>query len=269
MICTHNSSPMSGTASPSVTQNLLAAARRPVDERTRRRAVLHWLDWIGCVAAGTRSPVGQVLRGLRATKPAAAGRMPAVPSLLGPAPDEWTATLLDAGPANVEEMDDMHRQAILHPGPVVIPALAGLARRGLPRRTVLDALVRGYEMTIRVGRGVGPRHYFHWHNTATAGAFGAAAACADAMGLPPGGRGLGAGQCRHPGRRAVAGAPGAGDVQAVAHRPCGLGRPQRRAAGGGRVHRPAAHPGGRARLLRGDVRRRRPGRRDARRLPTG
>lgn len=77
----------------------------------------------------------------------------------------------------------MHRQAILHPGPVVIPALAGLARRGLPRRTVLDALVRGYEMTIRVGRGVGPRHYFHWHNTATAGTFGAAAACADALGL--------------------------------------------------------------------------------------
>ncbi len=168
--------------SASVTQTLLAAARRPVDDRTRRRAVLHWLDWIGCVAAGARSPVGRVLRDLRSPHVAAAGT-PTAASLLGPAHDDWTATLLDAGPANVEEMDDMHRQAILHPGPVVIPALAGLARRGLPRRTVLDALVRGYEMTIRVGRGVGPRHYFHWHNTATAGTFGAAAACADALGL--------------------------------------------------------------------------------------
>jgi len=184
MICPHNCSHMSGPASPSVTQTLLGAARRPVDDRARRRAVLHWLDWIGCVAAGARAPVGQVLRGLRASPGAAVGA-PTALSLLGSAPDEWTATLLDAGPANVEEMDDMHRQAILHPGPVVIPALAGLARRGLPRRTVLDALVRGYEMTIRVGRGVGPRHYFHWHNTATAGVFGAAAACADAMGLPP------------------------------------------------------------------------------------
>ena len=184
MICPHNSSQMTGPASPSVTQTLLASARRPVDGRTRRRAVLHWLDWIGCVAAGAASPVGRVLRSLGAS-PAAAGSAPAVPSLLGPAPDEWTATLLDAGPANVEEMDDMHRQAILHPGPVVIPALAGLARGGLPRRMVLDALVRGYEMTIRVGRGLGPRHYAHWHNTATAGAFGAAAACADAMQLPP------------------------------------------------------------------------------------
>ena len=92
-----------------------------------------------------------------------------VPSLLGRAPDAWTATLLDAGPANVEEMDDMHRQAILHPGPVVVPALAGLARSGVPRRRVLDALVRGYEAMIRVGRSVGPRHYALWHNTATAG----------------------------------------------------------------------------------------------------
>lgn len=166
------------TGPPSLTRTLVAAAARPVDEAARRRAVLHWLDWMGCVAAGARAPVGQVLRGLRS--PTGSG---GVPSLLGPTPDAWTATLLDAGPANVEEMDDMHRQAILHPGPVVMPALAGLARAGVPRARVLDALVRGYEAMIRVGRSVGPRHYALWHNTATAGVFGAAAACADAMGL--------------------------------------------------------------------------------------
>jgi len=163
----------------SLTRLLLEATRRPVDERARRRAVLHWLDWVGCVAAGSRAPVGQLLRGL-CSPPG----VPGVPSLLGVAPDDWHATLLDAGPANVEEMDDMHRQAVLHPGPVVIPALAGLARRhGLPRDRLLDAVVRGYEIMIRVGRAVGPRHYFHWHNTATAGVFGAAAACADALHL--------------------------------------------------------------------------------------
>ena len=166
------------TGTPSLSRALLEAGRRPVDAATRRRAVLHWIDWIGCVAAGGRSPVGQVLRGLQ-VPPGARG----VPSLLGMAPDDWHATLLDAGPANVEEMDDMHRQAILHPGPVVIPALAGLARRGLSAARTLDALVRGYEIMIRIGRAVGQRHYFYWHNTATAGVFGAAAACADAMGL--------------------------------------------------------------------------------------
>jgi 2-methylcitrate dehydratase PrpD len=165
-------------ATPSLSRALLELGRRPVDAAARRRAVLHWLDWIGCVAAGARAPVGHVLSGLQVQKGAHG-----VASLLGMAPDDWHATLMDAGPANVEEMDDMHRQAILHPGPVVMPALAGLARNGLGAARTLDALVRGYEAMIRIGRAVGPRHYFHWHNTATAGVFGAATACADAMGL--------------------------------------------------------------------------------------
>jgi 2-methylcitrate dehydratase PrpD len=159
-----------------MTRALLLNAQRPVDLRTRRRAVLHWLDWIGCVAAGCRAPVGEVLRRLQPL----AG---ATESLIGPAADAWQATLFDAAPANVEEMDDMHRQAILHPGPVVMPAVAGLARAGLAAGRTLDAVVRGYEAMIRIGRAVGPRHYVHWHNTATAGVFGAAAACADAMDL--------------------------------------------------------------------------------------
>lgn len=167
--------------SGSMTAQLLAAARRPVTAQARRRAVLHWLDWIGCVAAGARAPVSQVLRN---TQPAV-GAPGVIDSLLGPATDPWHATLLDAGPANVEEMDDMHRQAILHPGPVVMASLAGLARRGLSAAQTLDAVVRGYEAMIRIGRAVGPRHYYHWHNTATAGVFGAAAACADALALSP------------------------------------------------------------------------------------
>ena len=166
----------------SLTQVLVRRAARPVDARARRRAVLHWIDWMGCVAAGSRAPVGGVLQAWQRTP----GVARATPSLLGMAQDDYHAMLLDAGPANVEEMDDMHRAAILHPGPAVIPALAGLARRhGLSAAQTLDALVRGYEMMIRIGRAVGAHHYFFWHNTATAGTFGAAAASASALGLTP------------------------------------------------------------------------------------
>ncbi|MDB6002065.1 MAG: hypothetical protein JWP52_3764 [Rhizobacter sp.] len=172
---------MTAAPSPSLTRVLLARNQRPVNADTRRRAVLHWLDWIGCVAAAARSPVADVLRHWDMT-PGAPRQQAA---LLGMAQDRYHAMLLDAGPANVEEMDDLHRQAILHPGPVVMPALASLARqRRLSAGQVLDGLVRGYEVMIRVGRAVGRRHYFYWHNTATAGAFGAAAACADALALP-------------------------------------------------------------------------------------
>lgn len=165
----------------SLTEALLLRNQRPVDDASRRRAVLHWLDWVGCVAAGARAPVATVLRDWN-MRP---GVKRTCPALLGMANDPYHAMLLDAGPANVEEMDDMHRQAILHPGPVIIPALAALARdRTLAASQVLDALVRGYEVMIRIGRAVGRRHYYYWHNTATAGAFGAAAACADVLGLP-------------------------------------------------------------------------------------
>ena len=164
----------------SLTETLVHMAQRPVDARATRRAVLHWLDWIGCVAAGARAPVSAVLRNWE-LRP---GATRATPCLMGMAQDDYHAILQDAGPANVEEMDDMHRGAILHPGPVVMPALAGVVRRqGSSAACTLDAVVRGYEMVIRIGRALGPRHYFFWHNTATAGVFGAAAACASALGL--------------------------------------------------------------------------------------
>ncbi len=164
----------------SLTRRLLQRNAQPVNTATRQRAVLHWVDWIACVAAGARSPAAEALS--RYTSQPGAPRLH--PSLLGQAQDLHHAMLMDAGPANVEEMDDMHRQAILHPGPVVIPAIAALARsRALPAHVVLDAVVRGYETSIRIGRAVGRRHYFYWHNTATAGSFGAAAACASALQL--------------------------------------------------------------------------------------
>ena len=169
----------------SLTWRLAQLLSQPVDARARTRAVLHWIDWMGCVAAGARAPVGGVVRGWGGMGGANRGAGGATArSLLGPAHDLWHAVLQDAAPANVEEMDDMHRQAILHPGPAVLPAVAALARsRGLTTAQVLDATVRGYEAMVRIGRAFGPHHYRYWHNTATAGAFGAAAAAASALAL--------------------------------------------------------------------------------------
>ncbi|WP_374669174.1 MmgE/PrpD family protein [Ramlibacter sp.] len=169
-------------AGGSLTAQLAQRLARPVDARSRARAVLHWIDWIGCVAAGARAPVGGVVRRWPGVGGPAAGATAC--SLLGPASDLYHALVQDAAPANVEEMDDMHREAILHPGPAVLPVLAALARtRGLAAHQVLDGVVRGYEAMARIGRALGPHHYRFWHNTATAGAFGAAAAGASALGL--------------------------------------------------------------------------------------
>lgn len=171
--------PAAAATPPSLTTRLAAILARPVTPADRARAARHVLDWIGCAAAGANSPVGRALRahaGRWSTGPATGfgvGRI-----------DAHGAALLNGGLGNVLEMDDVHRTAILHPGPVVVPAALALAQdRGAEAGDFLDAVVRGYEAVIRVGRSVGPGHYRHWHNTATCGPFGAAAACASLLGL--------------------------------------------------------------------------------------
>jgi 2-methylcitrate dehydratase PrpD len=141
---------------PSLTQRLAQHLLRPVDAKVQTKARLHLLDWLGCVAAARRSDVADMAR--RAE------------------PDVLTrAALL----GNVLEMDDIHRTALLHPGPVVWPAALSAAREtGCDMAALLAGAVRGYEAMIAVGATFDAWHYAHWHNTATAGGFGGAAAAA-------------------------------------------------------------------------------------------
>jgi 2-methylcitrate dehydratase PrpD len=81
-------------------------------------------------------------------------------------------------------MDDVHRAAILHPGPVVVPAALAMAGAlKAPATALLDAILRGYEAEIRIGRAMGPAHYRQFHPTSTCGPFGAAAAAGSLLGL--------------------------------------------------------------------------------------
>jgi 2-methylcitrate dehydratase PrpD len=122
---------------------------------------LHLLDWLGCVAGARWSEVASVARQAESDPLTRA-------ALLG----------------NVLEMDDVHRGAILHPGPVVWPAALSAAREtGADMAALLDGAVRGYEAVIAFGATFDAWHYAHWHNTATAGGFGAAAAAASIFGL--------------------------------------------------------------------------------------
>lgn len=156
----------------SLSQQLADICLRPVEAAARERARLHLLDWLGCAAIGAAQPEAAALL---------AGS--ALPGLPGEA-DPWHSLMFAASVANIMEMDDIHRDAIVHPGPVVIPAALFLAHR-LERSTgeILDAIVRGYEAITRLGASVGPGHYRYWHNTATCGPVGAAAAACSLLGL--------------------------------------------------------------------------------------
>ena len=98
----------------------------------------------------------------------------------------WAA-LANGTASHAIEMDDVTRESSLHPGVAVIPAaLAVTEGEAAAPATLIAAVVAGYEVMIRVGNALDPASTYArgFHPTGVAGAFGAAAAAAVAMGLP-------------------------------------------------------------------------------------
>lgn len=88
----------------------------------------------------------------------------------------WAA-LANGTSAHAIEMDDVSREASLHPGVGVIPcALAVAEEEGSGAADLLAAVVVGYEVTMRVGNALGPASTYRrgFHPTGVAGVFGAA-----------------------------------------------------------------------------------------------
>jgi 2-methylcitrate dehydratase PrpD len=139
---------------------------KPVTDADLEATVLLTLDAVANAVAGVNSDAGRKLLAAQAAG-APFGRAFLIGAL-----------------THIHETDDLHRSSVVHPGCVVVPAAWALAeRRGVCGRDALKAIVWGFEAACRVGDSVGPAHYRIWHNTATCGPFGAAAAGAALLGL--------------------------------------------------------------------------------------
>ncbi|MCC6177165.1 MAG: MmgE/PrpD family protein [Chloroflexi bacterium] len=151
-----------------------------VPDGVRENAAWWVLDWLGCAIAGLATQPGRILLEHSGAQPAAGC------SCVGLVAGRSTqaAALHNGGVSHIVEMDDVDRASVIHPAAVVVPAALAVAeQRGASGRDLLAAVALGYEVAIRVGEAVGPSHYFHWHNTATCGVFGAAAAAGWLLGL--------------------------------------------------------------------------------------
>ena len=141
--------------------------------------------------SGARQPASARLAGLRAHRTdEPTGRNPVSGRVIsGPlaarrrSAGTWLSRL--AGLGSIFEMDDIHRTALLHPGPVVIPAALAFGRCG-GNRNFLEAIIAGYEAMIRIGAALVRRTMHSSTTRATCGGFGAAAAAGRMLGLETG-----------------------------------------------------------------------------------
>ncbi len=162
-----------------------AAALRWEDVPAPARVVARQaaLDTIGCALAGS----GEPLSGILVAELAEAGGAPQA-GVIGRSIRLPTtaAALANGAAAHALDFDDVNMGMPGHPSVAILPALLALAEgHGTSGAAVLTALVAGTELACRVGRTMAPGHYdgLGFHATATLGCLGAAAACANLLGL--------------------------------------------------------------------------------------
>src|SRR5450631_4400923 len=143
------------------------------------------LDSLGCALYGSDLEWSRILRAtlakLDTTKVC---RVWGTPELLS-APH---SALVNGTLIQSFELDDVHRQGVLHVGAVTLPPLLAVTelRPGMSGRDFLRAAVAGYEIGPRAGLCMGPEHIGQgWHSGATIGVFSAAAGAAAALRLSP------------------------------------------------------------------------------------
>ena len=153
-----------------------------IPREVRERAKLLVLDSLGCALYGAHLQWCRILqRTLKKLDGSRACRVWGTAQRLS-APH---AALANGTQVQGFELDDVHREGVLHVGAVVLPALVAVAElRGLSGREFLTAAVAGYEVGPRVGLCMGQEHIGQgWHSGATLGVISAGAGAARGLKL--------------------------------------------------------------------------------------
>jgi 2-methylcitrate dehydratase PrpD len=153
----------------------------PVVDAARR----HLLDTLGVAIRGRAHPNAEnALRGLLALDGAAGGVRVWGSRVTLAAP---YAALANGVAAHVLDFDDTHTDSIVHGSAIIAPVVLALGEaRGIRGADLLTAFIAGWEVAARVGLAShGTFHARGFHTTSIAGVFGAAAAAARILSLPP------------------------------------------------------------------------------------
>jgi len=141
------------------------------------------LDHIGCVLYGATLPWTQKVAELAMAE----GAKP-VASLygMGKKTSVALAALVNGTSGHAFELDDIHKESIVHIGSLAPPVVFGFAEAagGASGRDVITAMAAGYEIGARVGNAATMGLFFRgFHPQGTSGVFASAAAAARMLNL--------------------------------------------------------------------------------------
>jgi 2-methylcitrate dehydratase PrpD len=171
------------TVAADLAQRCLALSWDDLDRDVRERTKELLLDLLGVALAGAGEPSSGPARD--ASLRLGADGQARVLGAERKTTAVWAA-LANGTAAHALELDDVTTESSLHPGVAVIPAALALAqeRQATPTQ-LLEAIIGGYEVTMRVGNALNPASAYArgFHPTGVAGIFGATMAACRLLGL--------------------------------------------------------------------------------------
>lgn len=163
---------------PDFAEFIASTSYPDLPEDVVNQAKLCFLDFLGVSLKGSSSESAKIVRKVLRT----GGESTVIG---GDTNTPMDAALANGVSAHCLDLDDGHRLAQLHPGACVIPAALALTESlGKSGKEFINAMVVGYQVSIKMGMILNPYHRQKgFHSTGTCGTLGAAAAAAKIMGL--------------------------------------------------------------------------------------
>ncbi len=147
-------------------------------------AKMCFLDWLGVTLSGSKEPLTNILLQVAEEQ---GGKSQATIIGRNRKASLLQAALINGAASHALDFDDVHLKMMGHPSVPVFPAILSLGEwKKSSGKDFITAFIAGFEAECRIASIVYPEHYScGWHATGTLGHFGAAAACANLMGLTP------------------------------------------------------------------------------------
>ncbi len=163
-------------------ERIMATEYRSLPAEAKQVSKHCLLDFIGVTVAGSSEPLAKIVR----EQVREDGGFEQAGILGGGMRiSAGQAAMINGCAAHAHDYDDVHNAMSGHPTVPVAPAVLALAEKeGRSGSALLSALATGIDAECIAGRYVGSSHYAKgFHATATLGSLGAAAGCANLLGL--------------------------------------------------------------------------------------